>query len=384
MPKKYISISGYIGGYGNDYDSITRQLRATSSEDDIEIVIDSYGGDYFQGLSIYNALRGYRERVTIRVVGIAWSAASLIAMGGKKLIMPRNSFLMIHLPEIGAFGDKKDVESTLRLITAMEQVAANAYSEKAGMAPEEALALMEKETWLTAEEALAAGFADEITEGVEVDWSNYEPLLSLNNTPDYLYLMIGKHKNVSMENNVVSPGVAKTATSKVQQILASMGKVLNQIIGEELPVEQPSATSGGDTPPATSMSVEPPSQPSANADSPINQLMIEIQAMRKEIQPLLDLKQEFEDFKTQMSGSNASAPDYTEQFKALRDGFNELSTHMSSIETYMAGGIESGLDGNKRTTSAPAIGSNSVMTRTEREFNSKRSLGVIEVEVADK
>ena len=129
----------------------------------LEVYINSGGGDIFAGSEIYSALRSYKGEVNVHVVGFAASAASVIACAGKSDISPTAMFT-IHNVSGGARGDYHvmDKESDV-LQTANKSIAA-AYMAKTGMSEQEALAMMDKETWLTAQQAVDKGLIDKIAE----------------------------------------------------------------------------------------------------------------------------------------------------------------------------------------------------------------------------
>ncbi|WP_051775882.1 head maturation protease, ClpP-related [Paenibacillus tyrfis] len=138
------------------------QAISDASGDDLEVVINSGGGDVFSGSEIYTALKGYPGNVTVKIVGAAASAASVAAMGGNKVEMSPTSLLMIHNARARNDGDKRDHRHAADFLHTVDQAIANAYRLKTGMLQSELLALMNKETWMNAQDALEKGFIDEI------------------------------------------------------------------------------------------------------------------------------------------------------------------------------------------------------------------------------
>lgn len=129
---------------------------------DVEVEINSGGGSVFAGSEIYTALKSYKGNVTVKVVGLAASAASVIAMAGDKILMSPTSQLMIHNVSAGASGDYRDMAHTAEVLKNANETIANAYMLKSGMEQKDLLKMMDKETWLTPNQALEKGFIDEI------------------------------------------------------------------------------------------------------------------------------------------------------------------------------------------------------------------------------
>lgn len=136
----------------------------------IDVIINSGGGDVFAGQEIYSMLHG-RDDVTINVQSIAGSAASVIAMAGKSKMSPV-AMLMIHNVFMsGACGDYRDMQKNAEILKQMNAALAASYVLKTGKTEDEILKLMDRETWITANQALEYGFIDEI-EGAEVSFGN--------------------------------------------------------------------------------------------------------------------------------------------------------------------------------------------------------------------
>ena len=130
--------------------------------EDLEVEINSGGGSVFAGSEIYTALKSYPGNVTVKIVGLAASAASVIAMAGKKVLMSPTAQMMIHNVSSCAEGDYREMEHTAEILKSANDTIANAYRLKTGKTQEELLALMDKETWMTAQKAKEHGFIDEI------------------------------------------------------------------------------------------------------------------------------------------------------------------------------------------------------------------------------
>jgi ATP-dependent protease ClpP protease subunit len=133
-----------------------------SNGGDVELEINSGGGDVYAGSEIYTMLKSYSGNVIGKVVGIAASAASVIGMGCTKLLMTPTGQVMIHNVSSGARGDYRDMQHSADVLQNWNVSIANSYRIKTGMDEKKLLDLMDKETWLNAQQALEMGFVDEI------------------------------------------------------------------------------------------------------------------------------------------------------------------------------------------------------------------------------
>lgn len=146
-------------------DAITpKQFKADlmSETGDITIWVNSPGGDVFAAAQIYNMLMDYPGKVTVKIDGIAASAASVIAMAGGEVLMSPVSCLMIHNPLALAFGDTVEMEKTIAMLNEVKESIINAYQIKSGLSRAKISRLMTDETWMNARKAVELGFADGI------------------------------------------------------------------------------------------------------------------------------------------------------------------------------------------------------------------------------
>ena len=126
----------------------------------VTVSINSPGGDMFEGLAIYNLLREHPAEVTVRVMGIAASAASVIAMAADRLEMGLGSFLMIHNSWGGVVGNQHDMREAAETFAEFDAAMADIYAARSGMNAGEVAKLMDAETYMRAEKAIELGFAD--------------------------------------------------------------------------------------------------------------------------------------------------------------------------------------------------------------------------------
>ncbi|GAB3797344.1 head maturation protease, ClpP-related [Virgibacillus kimchii] len=139
---------------------VTKVLENANGEE-IQLNINSPGGDVFSASEIYTELMDYDGGVESRIVGVAASAASVIAMAGKIKMSP-TAQMMIHNAWTIAIGDRHDMQGVSDFLKTIDKSIANAYQKKTGMSEQDLLSLMDKETWMDAESAKEKGFADEI------------------------------------------------------------------------------------------------------------------------------------------------------------------------------------------------------------------------------
>jgi ATP-dependent Clp endopeptidase proteolytic subunit ClpP len=133
-----------------------------ANDGDIEVDINSPGGDVFAGTEIYTALKDHKGHVTTRIVGVAASAASVAAMAGDTVMISPPAQIMIHNATNWSHGDHRDHQRSAEMIQNTNTSMANAYALKSGMKKDELLEMMDKETWISAQQAVEMGFADEI------------------------------------------------------------------------------------------------------------------------------------------------------------------------------------------------------------------------------
>jgi ATP-dependent Clp protease protease subunit len=133
-----------------------------SGEGDITIWINSPGGDVFAASQIYNMLMDYKGKVTVKIDGIAASAASVIAMAGGDVFMSPVSMMMIHNPMTIAIGDTEEMEKAIAMLEEIKESIINAYELKTGLSRAKISHLMDAESWFNARKAVELGFADGI------------------------------------------------------------------------------------------------------------------------------------------------------------------------------------------------------------------------------
>lgn len=153
-------------------DDITPRMfkeELTSGDGPITIWINSPGGDCVAASQIYSMLMDYKGNVTVKIDGLAASAASVIAMAGTKVLMAPTAMMMIHNPMTMAFGDHADMQKAIEMLGEVKESIINAYEIKTGQSRAKLSHLMDAETWMNANMAVELGFADEVMKRNEAE-----------------------------------------------------------------------------------------------------------------------------------------------------------------------------------------------------------------------
>ena len=154
----YDEVGGWLGATADEFINDLRGITASN----ILLRVNSPGGQVYEGIAIANALRSHPASVTVQVDGIAASIASVIAMAGDRVRMMPNAMIMVHDASGLTVGDAADHRATAELLDKISGNIADAYAARAGGTRDEWRQVMVAETWYTAEEAVAAGLADEV------------------------------------------------------------------------------------------------------------------------------------------------------------------------------------------------------------------------------
>ena len=146
-------------------DEVTPQIfrsELNAAEGDIDLWINSPGGDCYAAAQIYNMLMEYPGEVTVKIDGIAASAASVVAMAGSTVEISPLGMLMIHNPMTVSIGDTHEMERTITFLAEIKESIINAYEIKTGLSRAKISRLMDAETWMNAKKAVELGFADSV------------------------------------------------------------------------------------------------------------------------------------------------------------------------------------------------------------------------------
>jgi len=167
-----ISILDPIGEdwYGNGVTSkrVSAALRAIGKKD-VTVSINSPGGDYFEGLAIYNLLRDHPAKVTVKILGIAASAASVIAMAADEVQIARAGFIMIHNTWVVGAGDRHALRDIADWLEPFDMTAIDIYAARTGLDEKDLAGMLDRETWIGGADAVDKGFADSLLSADEIE-----------------------------------------------------------------------------------------------------------------------------------------------------------------------------------------------------------------------
>lgn len=192
----------------------------------ITVSINTYGGDAFAGFAIHNMLARHPGQKTVVVEGVAASAGSIIAMAGDRIVMPDNAFMMVHPAQGWATGDADQARHLADLLDNISAAARRIYAQRTGLSEDDVGALMSAETWLTAEQAVAKGFATETAAPAEIRL-DARRLASLPNLPAALAAIIrpaqpAQHKEPRLMETEVTLAAQSPATPTTAAIPATL------------------------------------------------------------------------------------------------------------------------------------------------------------------
>jgi ATP-dependent Clp protease protease subunit len=157
----------FFGG-GMSAKMFAEQLTSLGPVDTINLRINSPGGSVFDGLAIYNTLKRHPADIQVDIDGIAASIASVIAMAGNTIRIAANGMMMIHDPHGMVAGDSKDMRQTADVLDQVKGSLVDTYVLRTALPRDELVTMMASETWLTADDAVRLGFADETTEAQRI------------------------------------------------------------------------------------------------------------------------------------------------------------------------------------------------------------------------
>jgi len=223
-----ISIFDVIGadywGEGVTASRIAGALRSLGGAD-VTVNINSPGGDMFEGLAIYNLLREYEGKVTVKVLGLAASAASVIAMAGDDVQIGRGAFLMIHNCWVYAMGNRHDLAQIAADMEPFDKAMSDIYQARSGLDADTVDKMMDGETYIGGSEAVAKGFADSLLSADEIADDDDSPaaalrkldaLLAKTNTPRSERRKLLKALSGSKPGAAANPEGTPSATDTIQ------------------------------------------------------------------------------------------------------------------------------------------------------------------------
>lgn len=212
----------YGGTPAKDFIAALDSLKGCKT---INLYVNSPGGDVFEAMAIFNAIKRCDAKVVAHVDGLAASAASFILMACSEVRMPTTSMLMIHNPWGISIGESKDMRKYADELDKIGEVLRSAYVAKTGMKAADLQALLDAETWLTAEESKAKGFCDVLVtsdpdeDGDEEDDNDDD---GDGKTKSMVHPLVAKYKN--------TPDSLRKEAGKSDVLLATMGKRVQQMV----------------------------------------------------------------------------------------------------------------------------------------------------------
>ena len=230
-----------IGTFGISAQSFVEEIKEYEDKE-LAIHINSLGGEVFDGMAIYSIIQRRKAKTTVYIEGIAASIASVIALAADEVIMSENSLLMIHNAWGGTQGDASEMRKQADVLDKISNEIAEIYVKKTHLPYDEIVRMMSEETWLTAEEAVALGFVDSISEPIKVA-AKYDVSKFKNITMEKVEktLNINNKKKIKMTeelkswfNSKVDGIIAKVKDSDVEQSVESVDVNITLADNEEI------------------------------------------------------------------------------------------------------------------------------------------------------
>lgn len=222
-----IYIYGSIGGYFSEVNGkeIQKKLNAIETEE-IHVHINSPGGDVFDGIAIHNQLKNHKAKIIVHIDGLAASAASLIAMAGDKVIMPSNTMLMIHRAWTYTAGNAEALRKVADDLDKIDTSVTKSYLSRFVGEQSELEQLLADETFLTADEAVALGLADEIADEIVLEEDKKEETV-VENSKD---LILAKYAKASGEVSKVEVKNEQLDNEVVDNKMENVAKVFENFL----------------------------------------------------------------------------------------------------------------------------------------------------------
>lgn len=237
-----ISVFDVIGqdywGEGVTAKRIAGALRSMNGAD-VTVNINSPGGDMFEGLAIYNLLREYQGKVTVKVLGLAASAASIIAMAGDDIQIGRGAFLMIHNCWVVAIGNRHDFAAMVDYLEPFDNAMADIYAARSGLDSDAIKQMMDSETYIGGSDAIEKGLADGLLSSDSVTSDDESPaaalrkldsLLAKANTPRSERRKLLKALTGNTPGAVTDPTGTPSAAEASPETLAKLDAALSGLV----------------------------------------------------------------------------------------------------------------------------------------------------------
>lgn len=233
-----IGIYGEVGWYPDDAQTFISALINLGDVDRINLHINSPGGSVLDGFAIYNRLIAHKAKITVYIDGWAASIASVIAMAGDEIIAPANTWFMIHNPWVGIGGDADDLARMVEVLEKMKSQIITAYQRHSDRTRDELSDMMDAETWMTATDAIEAGFKFAITGELNVA-AKFDPM-KYETAPDGAMEIFNKNKTRGkkmwdkIKNILLGKGLGKDADDEaieafVEKLIPENGTKLAEV-----------------------------------------------------------------------------------------------------------------------------------------------------------
>ena len=213
-------------------DDVTPQLfkdELMSGSGNITVWINSPGGDCVAAAQIYNMLMDYKGDVTVKIDGIAASAASVIAMAGTKVLMAPTALMMIHNPMTMAYGNQADMEKAIEMLDEVKESIMNAYEIKTSLSRAKLSHLMDSETWMNANKAIELGFADDILKDSKKDAADI-PAYAFSGKETETRLMNKLTAHYKPKEKGITPAQAAAIPAVKDETPAQAGKTYDELM----------------------------------------------------------------------------------------------------------------------------------------------------------
>ena len=212
-------------------DDVTPQMfhdELFAGKGPVTVWLNSPGGDCIAASQIYTMLMDYKDDVTVKIDGIAASAASVIAMAGTKVLMAPTALMMIHNPMTGAYGNHTDMEKAIEMLDEVKESILNAYEIKTSLSRAKLSHLMDSETWMNANKAIELGFADDILKDSKKDAADI-PAYAFSGKETETRLMNKLTAHYKPKDKGMTPAQA-AAIPAVKEIPAQAGKTYDELM----------------------------------------------------------------------------------------------------------------------------------------------------------
>jgi ATP-dependent Clp protease protease subunit len=215
-------------GSGTLSSSYLKSQLETAAGQDVAVHISSVGGSAFDAIAIYDLLKKYPGNVTTYIDALAASAASIVAMGGKKIVMSKYALLMIHKPMVGSGGNADELLKDVQMLNVVQARLAQIYMDKTGLDGVTVNSLINAVTWLSADQALDLGFVDEVDE-YQAEIINHAIIKNYTSAAPAVYQRcINKILNKNSNMNIENKELMEKTTTVLDKIMNFFKRVVNQ------------------------------------------------------------------------------------------------------------------------------------------------------------